>query len=104
MNLTNINLFRQIPKSISGNDRNFSSRSDYINGLLLSTDHKTNTELFLDDEIVISTVKHWVSSGQIGCRFAQLFSGNSDKYGWKFVVKHSKFNSEEKEAAQGDGE
>lgn len=88
-------LFRYIKKSVPGPERFFASRSDYINVLLESkgNPYKTEDELLSDHFFIKAIVTHWLKSGQIGCRFAQFFASNFERFGWTLDVTDYDFDS-----------
>ncbi|WP_129045114.1 hypothetical protein [Companilactobacillus metriopterae] len=84
--------FMNIDKSVNGPDKNFSNRNDYLSALMSENGFDNENEILSNNNFIFNIVKHWVASGQIGCRFAQFFANNTKKYGWTFDTYPCKFD------------
>ncbi len=78
--------FRKLKRSNSIGGKFYSDREDYIE--FLSKKYNISKEEVLEnDELVIELTQNWFKQGQVGCGFAKYMAGDSDRFGWRFIVE-----------------
>jgi hypothetical protein len=77
--------FAHVSKSVSYGRRSFPTREDYEEAAV-KAGLATAGETWTNPELAAAAARHWHTTGQTGCLFARLLSGEADDARWPTVV------------------
>lgn len=89
-----------LPKSAQFGNRQFPTRTNYEDYFLKKGIIDHPDELWNNEELVAQVQRHWHTSGQNGCVFAQQIARKPDEYGWESYVVNEPIENIRQEIVQ----